>query len=156
MCIHPVDTINDFTGRLASHFCSFLVHNLPHMYTWTLSEYRNCFSSYNFDRSFAVWSKHGICRVTGSPLVRAKDFKTRGHSWKLEKKKKNRTRQFATIFKFLNFMVRVVNLWNMLPKAAVAAPELKSFKIKVPQHQHGLRVVSRPKLCQRKSYPCVV
>ena len=58
----------------------------------------------------------------------AEDRSTRGHQWKLAKPRANsRVRRNA-------FSVRIINEWNALPSAVVAAPSVNAFKARLDKH----------------------
>ena len=71
---------------------------------------------------------HGSYDINPSPLLLEQNYITRGHHYKLEKIRSNKTiRQ-----KF--FTQRVVNAWNNLPADIVEAPSINSFKNRLDEH----------------------
>ena len=71
---------------------------------------------------------HDVYNMNPSPLPLEQGSITRGHSFKLAKRRTERsTRQ-----KFFPF--RVVNMWNSLPVNVVEAPSVNSFKNKLDKH----------------------
>ncbi len=71
---------------------------------------------------------HGSYDINPSPLLLEQNSITRGHHYKLEKNRSNKTiRQ-----KF--FTQRVVNAWNNLPADIVEAPSINSFKNRLDEH----------------------
>ena len=71
---------------------------------------------------------HNIYKVNPPPLGKDRNTNTRGHRFKLEKRRANRcARQ-----KF--YTMRVVNEWNNLPEAIVDAPNINTFKNRLDKH----------------------
>ena len=71
---------------------------------------------------------HNIYKVKPSPLPLERNSTTRGHKYKLQKRRANRnTRQ-----KF--FTMRVVNDWNSLPEDVVESPNINTFKNRLDRH----------------------
>ena len=63
--------------------------------------------------------------TTSSLLQLSSNTKTKGHSYKLQKKRVN-TKKYQ--FFFTN---RIINLWNKLPEDVVSADSINTFKNKV-------------------------
>ena len=64
-------------------------------------------------------------------FTRAQYTATRGHSFKLHKKRSRLNVRANT------FSNRVVNTWNNLPDTVVNAPSVNSFKSRLNKHWHG-------------------
>ena len=71
---------------------------------------------------------HNINKVNPSPLPLEQNSTTRGHSYKLEKRRSNKSARQ----KF--FTMRVVNNWNSLPENIVNAPNINTFKNRLDKH----------------------
>jgi len=82
---------------------------------------------------------HGLYDVHPSPLPLDHNTATRGHIFKLEKKRSSKT------IKQKFFTRRVVNEWNTLPETVVEAPSLNSFKSRLDKHWSD-RMYVTPKL----------
>ena len=80
-----------------------------------------------------------IYDINPSPLCPEQDSITRGHMFKLEKRRCSKSlRQ-----KF--FSMRVVNDWNNLPSSVVEAPSLNSFKNRLDAYWRDIKYTT-PKL----------
>ena len=71
---------------------------------------------------------HNTYKVNPSPLPMERNSATRVHSFKLEKRRANRSARQ----KF--FAMRVVNDWNSLPEEVVSSPNINTFKNRLDKH----------------------
>ena len=71
---------------------------------------------------------HNIYTVQPSPLKIESQSTTRGHSYKLEKKR------FSRAIRQNFFTIRTINDWNGLPAEVVEAPNINTFKNRLDKH----------------------
>ena len=71
---------------------------------------------------------HSVYKASPSPLKIETNSVTRGHAYKIEKKRSTKNQRL----KF--FTNRVVNDWNNLPSEVVEAPNINCFKNRLDKH----------------------